>query len=110
MTTLTFEELEATCPVIEDDVLGKMDREDVCAICLDVLVAPFDHVRKITKCGHHFHNECLHEWCTKHNAACPVCRAPLVEEIAINILIQDVPGVNRQMLVDIIGVLLMSAQ
>ncbi|KAL2468852.1 putative RING-H2 finger protein ATL69 [Forsythia ovata] len=46
-----------------------------CAICLEVY-NPEERVRRIAKCGHFFHNDCIVLW-LKKKSNCPVCRTSL---------------------------------
>ncbi|WCJ34765.1 RING/U-box superfamily protein [Euphorbia peplus] len=51
-------------------------RSEECVICLSVFEA--DEVgRKLKKCGHCFHVECIDMWLHSH-MNCPICRAPAV--------------------------------
>lgn len=50
------------------------EKEVKCAVCQDD-VPEGTEIPKI-KCGHHFHQECLDEWC-KYKQVCPVCKAEL---------------------------------
>lgn len=55
---------------------NKLMREVNCPICL----MEIDSSKNITttKCGHHFHSECLHS-CLKTKSSCPLCREPLLD-------------------------------
>jgi hypothetical protein len=57
-------------------IRNKLMKEVQCPICL----LDIDNSKNITttKCGHHFHSECLHS-CLKTKNSCPLCREPLVE-------------------------------
>ncbi|XP_031110532.1 RING-H2 finger protein ATL63-like [Ipomoea triloba] len=47
-----------------------------CSICLSWF-GNGDVVRKLPKCGHAFHAECIEMWLFSHSS-CPFCRAPVV--------------------------------
>lgn len=58
-------------------------QEDCCPICLDPLV---DKPSLVLPCRHNIHSSCLREYLThqltrSNAAACPMCRATVVEEI-----------------------------
>jgi len=55
---------------------NKLMKEAQCPICL-MDIENFKNITT-TKCGHHFHSECLHS-CLKTKNTCPLCREPLVE-------------------------------
>ncbi|KAL9176369.1 hypothetical protein ABFS82_02G174500 [Erythranthe guttata] len=49
-----------------------------CSICLEIYVDE-DNLRKIAKCGHLFHADCIELWLRK-NGTCPVCRTSVVDD------------------------------
>ncbi|KAG6507477.1 brassinosteroid-responsive RING protein 1-like [Zingiber officinale] len=52
-----------------------------CAICL----CEFEQgeaVRKLSDCRHVFHRGCLDRWVEHGRSTCPLCRAPLVSDLA----------------------------
>ena len=57
-------------------IRNKMMKEVQCPICL----MDIENSKNITttKCGHHFHSECLHQ-CLKTKNSCPLCREPLLD-------------------------------
>ncbi|MCO5587372.1 hypothetical protein L7F22_041321 [Adiantum nelumboides] len=51
------------------------DKEDVCcSICFEK--GDFGKQKKITSCGHNFHEVCLHKW-MENKQTCPICRYDL---------------------------------
>lgn len=48
----------------------------VCTVCLSDFVSR-DRVRRLAKCGHVFHMECLDKWIEYENDSCPLCRSPI---------------------------------
>ncbi|KAM3376255.1 hypothetical protein P3S68_014970 [Capsicum galapagoense] len=50
------------------------DNELECIICLSLLEDE-DFCRKLPKCSHAFHVECIDMWLHSHST-CPICRAP----------------------------------
>lgn len=50
------------------------DNELECIICLSLLEDE-DFFRKLPKCSHAFHVECIDMWLHSHST-CPICRAP----------------------------------
>jgi len=48
-----------------------------CAVCLEAF-EPGDRCRRLPRCEHSFHAECVDSWLRK-SAACPVCRADVVD-------------------------------
>ena len=43
---------------------------------------------KKMKCGHHFHEECIHKW-LKFSSTCPVCRADVKMKLKVKIYPQN---------------------
>ncbi|KAF2418034.1 hypothetical protein EJ08DRAFT_599749 [Tothia fuscella] len=56
-------------PVMEDGI----ERPERCDICLSDYEAN-DEVRKLVKCGHLFHKDCIGHWLTEGRNSCPLCR------------------------------------
>ncbi|PUZ60863.1 hypothetical protein GQ55_4G201800 [Panicum hallii var. hallii] len=48
-----------------------------CAVCLEAF-EPGDRCRRLPRCDHSFHAECVDSW-LKKSGACPVCRADVVD-------------------------------
>lgn len=59
--------------VVEPSESGTMD--NICVICQEEITGPCI-LRKITKCGHKFHLECLDRW-LENKITCPSCRADI---------------------------------
>ncbi|KAL6967701.1 hypothetical protein U1Q18_033508 [Sarracenia purpurea var. burkii] len=86
--TLTFETSLASSPTkgLEDSAIASIpqfvyqsDHHKVgleCVICLSVFEER-ETGRKLPKCGHGFHLECIDVWLRSHST-CPICRAPAV--------------------------------
>lgn len=72
--------------VVEPSESGTMD--NICVICQEEITGPCI-LRKITKCGHKFHLECLDKW-LENKITCPSCRA----DIRLNI---DEPDTNQNL-------------
>ncbi len=66
---LVDQKLNALPKVGSEEIEG---RDDVCAICLDELVAA-----RITPCNHLFHKICLKKWLKIQNK-CPLCHASIL--------------------------------
>jgi hypothetical protein len=47
----------------------------ICSICLEFMYK----FKKLTKCGHQFHQTCIEKWFEKNNT-CPLCRETNDEE------------------------------
>lgn len=52
---------------------------DRCLICLCDYEAQ-QHIRKLSKCQHMYHRECIDEWLTTGRNSCPMCRGQGVDE------------------------------
>ncbi|KAK7710120.1 hypothetical protein SLS57_008458 [Botryosphaeria dothidea] len=50
-----------------------------CLVCLSEYQAD-EEARKLIKCGHLFHRECIDQWLTTGRNSCPLCRGQGVEE------------------------------
>lgn len=48
--------------------------EEICPTCLEVYTDV--HPKIVTKCGHHFHLECIYAW-LERSQTCPVCFKPM---------------------------------
>ncbi|KAL2490239.1 RING/U-box superfamily protein [Abeliophyllum distichum] len=67
--------------VVGEDQSISGQENSSCAICLEVH-NPEEKVRKIAKCGHFFHSDCIVLW-LKKNSTCPVCRTLLSHVIRV---------------------------
>jgi len=65
-------------PAVFDYGSVSADRQEVvvCIVCFNDFVSQ-DRVRRLAKCGHVFHMECLDKWIDYENYNCPLCRSPL---------------------------------
>ena len=52
-----------------------------CLVCLSDF-EPKDSVRKLVRCQHIFHQECIDQWLTTGRNSCPLCREQGVDEKA----------------------------
>ncbi|KAJ6371900.1 hypothetical protein OIU77_002259 [Salix suchowensis] len=59
---------------IEQQILGSMDEELICAICLQDF--PDGTEAAATNCSHLFHCHCIVKWLSK-STSCPMCRSKL---------------------------------
>ena len=61
-------------PDIRCKKIEEKDDEKSCVICMN----GFKKGERCTEllCGHHFHVECVSEWC-KYKSKCPVCRSEI---------------------------------
>ncbi|RLN13341.1 E3 ubiquitin-protein ligase EL5-like [Panicum miliaceum] len=50
-----------------------------CAVCLEAF-EPGDRCRRLPRCEHSFHAECVDSWLRK-SGACPVCRTDVVDRL-----------------------------
>lgn len=66
----------APLQVFQKSIVRGKDDCATCAICLDTF-RPRKHVRRLP-CGHLFCSKCIQQWVSKHNAACPTCRAAVL--------------------------------
>jgi hypothetical protein len=61
-----------TTPQLVDNV-----KEECCSICLELFDDQSDDpdmsIVKV-KCGHNYHNKCIHKWSNRGHSTCPVCR------------------------------------
>ncbi|THH26817.1 hypothetical protein EUX98_g7369 [Antrodiella citrinella] len=64
-----------------------VDKQDECAICLEVFVKG-DRVRELP-CGHIFHMDEVDEWLIQRKKLCPVCKADVTQPRAHAHLPQD---------------------
>ncbi|OLL21735.1 putative RING finger protein [Neolecta irregularis DAH-3] len=60
-----------------DSVVHENDR---CQVCLSDYEAG-EQVRRLGKCSHYFHRECIDEWLTTGRNSCPLCRNIGVQQI-----------------------------
>ncbi|KAF2403310.1 hypothetical protein EJ06DRAFT_457765, partial [Trichodelitschia bisporula] len=49
------------------------ERAERCLVCLADYEAA-DEARRLVKCGHLFHRECIDHWLTTGRNSCPLCR------------------------------------
>jgi hypothetical protein len=70
---------ESDVPLDIDKSCPLLTPQDVtCVICHEVLFATnCREVRRIEKCGHHFHAKCIEEW-FKTAKTCPLCRTVIL--------------------------------
>jgi len=59
----------------DSDYCGRHKNVFECSICYTTSTD-----KKIIKCGHEFCHKCIDTW-TKTNNTCPICRAPITEQI-----------------------------
>merc|ERR1712066_385373 len=59
------------CEVVRESAAGDVT-DEVCAICVDAL-NPGDSVRRLSACGHMFHQSCIDLWLLRQ-ADCPLCK------------------------------------
>ncbi|TID23804.1 Zinc finger RING-type protein [Venturia nashicola] len=69
------EERIALPPVREDG----SERPERCLVCLSDFEDK-EEARKLIRCGHLFHKECIDQWLTEGRNSCPLCRGNGVEE------------------------------
>ncbi|QDS69745.1 hypothetical protein FKW77_010099 [Venturia effusa] len=69
------EERIALPPVVEDGC----ERPERCLVCLSDFEDK-EEARKLVRCGHLFHKECIDQWLTEGRNSCPLCRGDGVEE------------------------------
>ncbi|KAH0261340.1 hypothetical protein KCU91_g14077, partial [Aureobasidium melanogenum] len=73
----TEDSLVAVAPEGDDRIT--LSSEQRCLVCL----CDFEHdeeVRRLVKCNHLFHKECIDQWLTKGRNSCPLCRGQGVDE------------------------------
>lgn len=65
-------------PVVVEYCSSAADGEGdiTCAVCLNDFLAT-DRIRRLGKCGHVFHMECLDKWIEYRSYSCPLCRSPI---------------------------------
>eukprot|EP00877_Chromochloris_zofingiensis_P001105 jgi/Chrzof1/10996/Cz05g19290.t1 len=51
--------------------------DDCCPTCLEVYTQ--DNPKIFTRCGHHFHMQCIYEWLERKDT-CPLCESKMVFE------------------------------
>jgi len=75
--TASGNDLYATAVENEEQIL--LTGEERCLVCLcDYEIG--EEARKLAKCGHLFHKECIDQWLTTGRNSCPLCRAQGVDE------------------------------
>ncbi|ODQ51596.1 hypothetical protein SAICODRAFT_31231 [Saitoella complicata NRRL Y-17804] len=75
-TTEDIADAGGICVIGDDAIVADGDR---CLVCLSDF-APNEVCRKLTKCGHLFHKECIDQWLTTGRNSCPLCREQGVKE------------------------------
>ncbi|KAJ9629862.1 hypothetical protein H2203_002244 [Taxawa tesnikishii (nom. ined.)] len=63
----------------EGEEMIDLATEQRCLVCLCDFEAK-EEARRLIKCGHLFHRECIDEWLTKGRNSCPLCRGQGVHE------------------------------
>ncbi|KAJ1983805.1 hypothetical protein H4R34_001048 [Dimargaris verticillata] len=61
-------------PTTVAGLLGRLQAEVTCAICLSVLDHPLS-----THCNHVFCQDCIHHSLSSKNTACPLCKTPITK-------------------------------
>ncbi|KAL1632973.1 hypothetical protein SLS56_003259 [Neofusicoccum ribis] len=64
---------------VEGDETIVIAPDQRCLVCLCEYQTD-DEARKLIKCGHLFHKECIDQWLTTGRNSCPLCRGQGVEE------------------------------
>ncbi|GME39103.1 Zinc finger RING-type protein [Neofusicoccum parvum] len=64
---------------VEGDETIVITPDQRCLVCLCEYQTD-DEARKLIKCGHLFHKECIDQWLTTGRNSCPLCRGQGVEE------------------------------
>jgi hypothetical protein len=73
-------------------LLGTIDKERDCVICMDVMDEEQGNLFTIPKCKHTFHLSCIAEW-KKQSKKCPCCRGMLPEEAGPTLsVLQNIPA------------------
>ena len=57
------------------------DYKFTCSICLDPIYD--ENYKYVTSCAHHFHYNCLMQWCYFNNS-CPECRVQNIMDISVS--------------------------
>lgn len=57
----------------------RLTSDQRCLVCLCDFEAA-EEARKLVKCGHFFHKECIDQWLTTGRNSCPLCRGEGVKE------------------------------
>ncbi|KAK5232600.1 hypothetical protein LTR47_006489 [Exophiala xenobiotica] len=65
-----------------DGISIMVNRGERCLICLSDY-ASSEEVRRLDKCQHVYHRECIDEWLTTGRNSCPLCRGQGVQEKAM---------------------------
>ncbi|KAF6000463.1 hypothetical protein F1559_002244 [Cyanidiococcus yangmingshanensis] len=69
-----YDELEAHGALPADT-----DAVQTCSVCFEDF-EPSSMVRRLPRCGHIFHDDCIRGWACHKKAQCPVCRAWILDD------------------------------
>mmetsp|Transcript_7266 Transcript_7266/g.11150 ORF Transcript_7266/g.11150 Transcript_7266/m.11150 type:complete len:545 (-) Transcript_7266:133-1767(-) len=72
------EEEEEESKHAQNDNNDDNEEPTVCSICIDEFLIG-EKLRKLPRCGHLFHTECIMPWLTERNACCPLCKVNVLE-------------------------------
>ncbi|KAF2455013.1 hypothetical protein BDY21DRAFT_289983 [Lineolata rhizophorae] len=61
-------------------IVLRLSAEQQCLVCLEEFVAG-ELGRKLNRCGHLFHRDCIDHWLTTGRNSCPLCRGQGVDEV-----------------------------
>ncbi|XP_047329756.1 RING-H2 finger protein ATL8-like [Impatiens glandulifera] len=56
------------------------DPDLYCTVCLKDIVAG-DRCRRLPKCGHCFHVDCIDTWINGYSSTCPICRCEVIHRL-----------------------------
>ncbi|CAN6328562.1 unnamed protein product [Urochloa humidicola] len=88
-----LEDVASALPVYVYSSAGAGDEADgkqhagECAVCI-VELRDGEPARRVPRCGHQFHADCVGEWLRLH-ATCPLCRASVVAPAAAGAAVAD---------------------
>ncbi len=76
--------LDTCCPMLlSDEVVTRACLEDdICTVCIQELISE-SRIRKITVCGHLFHDVCITQWLVGNSMTCPICRVVVSAEVPV---------------------------